>query len=237
MFREINQKKQHIISRIFAAWCIGSYVMLTVSFCFLPQKVGSAAITVDSKPYLEQQSSIKNFIEVTPPIIVVPEKTETQAEIESEVIDEYFDDAHGSGLAVPSVNTSFKSYTYYTKLNKRSNQWKLQQKAYTDEHGLRKIKDFYLVAMGSYYSTTLGDTFKITTANGNEFKVMLCDYKSNKHTDKKHMYTVENNCMVEFYVDGKKLNNKIKRSGTIGKIPQFSGKVTKVEYLGHYEWK
>ena len=172
--------------------------------------------------------------ETIPPIVGVPNN---QTTVESEVIDEYFDDAHITGIyEVPNINTSFKSYTYYALLSKSSIQWKLQEIAYTDENGLRKIGNYYLAAMGSYYSTTIGDMFRLTTDTGAVFDIILCDAKSDRHTDARHMYTVSNNCMVEFYVDTTVLNSTIKRMGSVGVLPQFSGSIVKVESLGHYEW-
>lgn len=145
----------------------------------------------------------------------------------------------GKSMKVPTVDTSFKTYTAYTMLNRRSQQWKLQQKAYTDENGLRKIENYYLAAMGSYYSKTLGDCFRIKTSTGAEYDIMLCDYKADKHTDNLHQYTVRKNggCVTEFYVDYPKLNSLIKRSGTVGKLSQFSGDVVEIIYLGYYNWK
>lgn len=49
-------------------------------------------------------------------------------------------------LSVPA-NMHFKSYTNYHCLSRSSAQWRLQEKAYTDNNGLRKIGNDYLVAM------------------------------------------------------------------------------------------
>ena len=54
---------------------------------------------------------------------------------------------------LPSNFGAFKSYTDYRCLSRSSAQWKLQEQAYTDENGLRKIGDAYLVALGSYYGS------------------------------------------------------------------------------------
>lgn len=131
-------------------------------------------------------------------------------------------------LSVPA-NMHFKSYTNYRCLSRSSAQWRLQEKAYTDNNGLRKIGNDYLVAMGSYYAKSLGDRFRITTSTGNVFTVMICDFKANGDTNSTHQYT-SNGCMIEFYVDNN-LNSKAKQMGDISYIKGFSGNITKVERL------
>jgi hypothetical protein len=123
----------------------------------------------------------------------------------------------------------FKSYTDYNCLSKSSKQWKLQEKAYTDENGLRKIGDAYLVALGSYYGTEIGTEYTVTLSNGNTFDIMLCDCKKDKHTDSTNRYTLSNGCMIEFYVDDNALPTKVKTLGTISAIPFFSGGVISIE--------
>lgn len=133
-----------------------------------------------------------------------------------------------SSLSVPA-NMHFKSYTNYHCLSRSSAQWKLQEKAHTDNNGLRKIGNDYLVAMGSYYAKSLGDRFRITTSTGNVFTVMICDFKADSDTNSTHQYT-SNGCMIEFYVDNN-LNSKAKQMGDISYIKGFSGNITKVERL------
>ena len=143
--------------------------------------------------------------------------------------------ATGSYRSVPSVSRDFKSYTAYTALSRNSAQWKkIQTIAYSDTNGLRKVGDYYCVAMGSYYSTTLGDLFRITTNQGNVFEVILCDFKSDRHTNGTHQYTARNQCITEFYVDYSCFNSAAKRAGSISAISGFGGKITSIEYLGNY---
>lgn len=141
----------------------------------------------------------------------------------------------GVSYSVPKVNTSFKSYTYYTSLRTGTPQWSLQMKAYSDENGLRKIEDYYLVAMGTYYSKSIGDLFEITTDKGNVFKVIICDIKADAHTDSTHRYTRANNCMIEFYVDRDNFNSTARSRGSVGILSGFEGSITKVVKIGHYD--
>lgn len=134
--------------------------------------------------------------------------------------------------AVAKKASTFKSWMPYTAItNQFSAAYKLQKKACTDKNGLRKIGDDYCVAMGTYYSSTVGDRFKITMSTGATFTVIISDIKSNRHTDSSHKYTASNGCMMEFLVDKQKLNPTVKQSGNVGSIKLFSGKFTKIEKL------
>lgn len=137
---------------------------------------------------------------------------------------------------LPESGGSFKSYTDYRMLNKESPQWleiQCHEYAYTDENGLRKITEYYCVAMGSYYTNTLGDLFEIQTENGS-FKVVVCDFKADIHTDSNHRYTVHSSCAVEFYVDTDILNPKVKQMGDISYVEdQFSGEIISIIKIGN----
>lgn len=126
---------------------------------------------------------------------------------------------------------SFKSYTYYTSLSQHSPQGKLQKRAYTDENGLRKVDDYYCAALGTYYDGSIGTKFLVTLSTGVQFKMILCDVKSDKHTDSTHRYTRSNGCVIEFYVDQNKLNPKAKTSGNISSIPGFEGDITGIDKI------
>ena len=122
----------------------------------------------------------------------------------------------------------FKSYTDYRMLSKSSVQWKLQEQAYTDENGLRKIDDAYLVALGSYYGTTLGTRYTVTLSNGSVFDIVLCDCKQDRHTDAKNQVCLSNGSILEFYVDTSQLPKGVRRSGSISSIDFFSGSIISI---------
>lgn len=126
---------------------------------------------------------------------------------------------------------SFKSYTDYRLLSKSSKQWQLQEKAYTDENGLRKIGDAYLVAMGSYYGTNLGAKYRVVMESGIEFYVILCDCKNDIHTDSNNQVCLVNGSVLEFYVDSDVLPNSVSVSGSVGAIPMFSGSINSIQQI------
>ena len=141
-----------------------------------------------------------------------------------------------STAAAPVSNSGgsfgrFKSYTDYRMLSRSSAQWKLQEQAYTDENGLRKIGDAYLVAMGSYYGRTLGTTYQVTLSNGNSFTVMLCDMKDDRHTDANNQVCLSNGSVIEFYVDTDVMPSIVRQMGTVGALEQFSGSIVSIEKI------
>ena len=109
-----------------------------------------------------------------------------------------------------------------------------------DELGFYYIEDagvkYYCNAMASYYTSKVGDRFRITTSEGNSYNIIICDQKADMHT---HAGNNDSNghClsgtggMLEFYVD--------KHSFVGGSLDQnfdeehpFKGSVEKVQKLG-----
>lgn len=126
----------------------------------------------------------------------------------------------------------FKSWTNFRKsVKRRTAQWNslTSVDTWTDDNGFRRKGNDYMVAMGSYYTHTIGDRFRITTENGS-FTVSICDFKADRDTDAENRYTVENGCVVEFYVDNNVAHSVI-NSGSASSIPELSGKVIAIEKI------
>ena len=168
--------------------------------------------------------------------IIIPEDISCQSGIKSKSnITEY---------SIPNYDTSFKTYMDYRCItDKTSAQYMLQMEAHTDDMGLRKYEDHYIVAMGTYYSDNVGDTFRITLDNDIYFNVIIGDIKADCHTDSKNMYSpvydqngnfVSAN-VIEFIVDTKKLDRSVKKLGTIEAYDNFKGNIVKIERTDVYE--
>lgn len=136
-------------------------------------------------------------------------------------------------VEVPTnINTSFKSYMDYRCItNVSSIQYQLQQQAYTDDKGLRKIGDDYCVALGTYYTSSCGERFEITLSNGNSFTVIVSDIKNDAHTDRTNRYNPLNGNVVEFIVDTNVLSNEVIYHGSVGHYEEFSGEIISVSKL------
>lgn len=137
-------------------------------------------------------------------------------------------------FGLPAVSGACKTYAYYTAVTAKSSpQYKLLRSdaCYTDpETGIRMVDGYYCVALGSYYGTKIGTKYKITLDdNGTkrEINVILCDQKSNRHTDSNHQYARNNSDIVEFYVEKHRIPKGIR--GDYGRLEQFSGDVVAIE--------
>lgn len=135
-------------------------------------------------------------------------------------------------FSVPDIDSDFKSYMDYRCItNTESAQYKLQQKCYTDENGLRVHDGYYVVALGTYYSSTVGERFKITLDTGEELYCEVGDVKANCDTDETNRYVPINGNIVEFIVDTKKLPKEVRFMGTVSAIDIFEGDVESIEKL------
>lgn len=123
-----------------------------------------------------------------------------------------------------------KTYEFYqqitsatapqTKLNRVSD-------AYTDNQGYRKILDYYLVAMGSYYGT-IGDVFEVELDTGRIILVIKGDTKADKDTDATHRYQASDLSVLEFICD----RDTFKGNPTT----RFKGGITNIKLVGHYDF-
>lgn len=105
---------------------------------------------------------------------------------------------------------TFMGYKAIT--NKTSNQYALQQEAYTDEEGFRKIDNRYCVAIGTAFNADVGQHFNAELENGTIIECIVGDIKDNKDTDVTNTFTSQG-CCLEFIVDSKKICDTIKYMG------------------------
>lgn len=146
----------------------------------------------------------------------------------------------GESVPLPSLPTHIKTFTDYRYYGLwYTPHYRLQQVAYTDTNGLRRFNEDYIVAMGAFYSTGIGDRFKVSLDSGSEFTVILGDGKHPADCDPTNMYAPcinydGENCanILEFIIDDDVLPTDIYNYGSIEKISGFAGNIVKMEYLG-----
>lgn len=137
-----------------------------------------------------------------------------------------------AGLDVPS-NNDFYAYMDYRCIS-AGDQYQLQQQAYTDNQGIRRVGDDVCVAMGSYYGTKIGTRFRITTDTGNVYTAVLADCKSDYHTDVNNQYRLSGNGkknIIEFVVDTYQLDSQVTLMGNVGVYENFGGEIIKIERI------
>ena len=100
---------------------------------------------------------------------------------------------------------TYEPYTTITSVN--SWQYKLQQKAYTNEDGFRMINGRYMIATGSGVSHDIGRYIDIVLENGTVIPCVIGDAKDDAHTDQEfHIMTKKSHCVSEFLVDESVMN-------------------------------
>lgn len=150
----------------------------------------------------------------------------------------------GKTMKLPKVSGACKTYAYYTAVTDKtsaayavlnSGTYKgITYETYTDEEtGIRMVDGCYCAALGTYYGTEKGTKYRITLKSGETFKIILCDTKSNRHTDKKHQYAKKNKDIVEFYVDKDKIPDEV--NGNYNVLEQFNGPIASIEKITQVE--
>jgi len=139
---------------------------------------------------------------------------------------------------VPNTDTSMKTYMdYRTITDKTSEQYKLQQRedVYTDDEGFRRIRDRYIVAVGTYFSEKIGDILRVELSEGTIFEVVVGDFKANKHTDKTNRQHKIDGSVVEFIVSVDKLSDLPRKMGDMSYAEgiNLKGNIVSIEVLGN----
>jgi hypothetical protein len=84
---------------------------------------------------------------------------------------------------------------------KTSDQYKLQQNAWTDDEGFRRYEEFYMIALGTYYVDYIGQRFDILFEDGSLIRAVIGDVKWDDGTDAKRQYHLCDLSIVEFIID------------------------------------
>ena len=128
----------------------------------------------------------------------------------------------------PCTDNTFKSYMDYRMItNTSSEQYKLQQSAYTNEQGLREYKGFILVAVASRYGN-VGDILAIDL-EADSIYAIIGDIKDKGHDG---CSSDRDGSMVEFIVDTQVIDPKIKSSGNFNDV--YQGKIERIINYGKH---
>ncbi len=131
----------------------------------------------------------------------------------------------------------FKTYMDYRKItDKSSKQWALQEQAWTEGRGFRKIGEHFLVAVGTFYADEVGKELLIELEDGQRIKAIVGDIKQDKHTDPTNRYVPVNGNIVEFIVNVEKLNPEVIRRGDVSWLG-LNGKIKSMWEVERYARK
>lgn len=108
-----------------------------------------------------------------------------------------------------------KSYMSYKAITcKGSRAYKIEGMSGTGDYGLRMCKGRYLVAIGSYYGTTVGQYIDVVLENGTVIPCITGDAKDDKDTNSNHSIGADGGC-VEFIICSDSISSTVKRSGDV----------------------
>ena len=138
-------------------------------------------------------------------------------------------------VSLPIIENSFKSFMDYRAITDvSSKQWKMQERASTDEDGLRKIDKYYCVAVGSGIAQ-LGSKLRVTLSDNKTFYAIVSDQKADIHTDDTNKYrpTSDGGNIVEFIVETESLPSIVLQMGDVSYVPndKFYGEIIKIEVM------
>ncbi len=210
-------------------FCINIYLGLILSVIIAVAASGSNCAAEDTQT---QSNPIRSVPQTAyrEELLIKADDIPTNAKEETE----------GIICELPKINTNVKFFTDYRCYDLwYTPHYRLQQKAWTDSNGLRRFNNDYIVAVGSFYSTAIGDRFRITLDSGNSFTVIVGDGKWDADCDELCMYTpcVDYNGgaaanLLEFIVDKEILSKAVYEYGSIEKIRGFEGNIVEMVYLG-----
>lgn len=161
------------------------------------------------------------------------EPAEYTEEAETEEVYEEVYEPEVSDVFSEDFDSSFKAYMDYGCITDTSSvQYDMQQQAYTDPRGFRRIGDDYCVALGTGFTGGCGERFAVYLDSGYSFTAIVSDVKADVHTDATHRYVPrgENSGnVVEFIIDSDCSDSSMLSSGNAGYYEDLSGNVTAIE--------
>ena len=105
----------------------------------------------------------------------------------------------------------------------------LQNQSRTGKYGARMYKDRYIVALGSYYTSTIGQYFDLVMENGTVLKCVLGDQKADRDTDATHRYHRSDGSIAEFVIDRHQISRSAMRDGDMSSASkEFKGNINKI---------
>ena len=119
----------------------------------------------------------------------------------------------GTEKDVPS-NNSFKSYMDADTITSRNtDQYKLKAKYIIDEQtGIWTVDERYCIAVGSYYTKSIGTYIDVVMENGSTLHCILGECKRNRDTDHTNRQN-PNGSVVEFIVNTSSMPSMVRKMG------------------------
>ena len=171
--------------------------------------------------------------------VLVVKKEEVKVEVNKEEKKEEYPKLVSRGLP-RGISGEMKCWMdYRTITSKKSEQYKLQEKAKTDSNGLRRYNEddlsYYIVAVGTFYSETVGKKLKVTLDNDGKESIIYCivgDIKQDRHTDETNRFVKSSKNIIEFIINDDKLPSMARKTGDVSyACDELKGSIVKIEEI------
>ena len=135
----------------------------------------------------------------------------------------------GETKSVPDQNGFFSYMDADCITSVGTDQHEMKSKYRLDLSGIWTYDGRWCIAVGSYYTTQVGQYIDIVLKNGTTITGILADCKSDKDTDSTRRQNA-NGSIVEFVVNESSLSSEVKRNGSCAyAYPQWQSEVDHID--------
>lgn len=135
----------------------------------------------------------------------------------------------GETKSVPDQNGFFSYMDADCITSVGTDQHEMKSKYRLDSSGIWTYDGRWCIAVGSYYTTQVGQYIDIVLKNGTTITGILADCKSDKDTDSTRRQNA-NGSIVEFVVNESRLSSEVKRNGSCAyAYPQWQSEVDHID--------
>ncbi len=236
LLKQILKQKTEAITILFANnFCLG---LLSSVFLASGSAVESEPVQIEPSPVYSTAINVGMVCRNSVGTQKETEETYAQEADVYETIEPDGEDIANKNNSVcfsEGFDSSFKAYMDYQCITDTDSvQYQLQQEAYTDERGFRRIGDDYCVALGTGITDGCSERFMITLDSGYSFSAIVSDVKADAHTDSTNQYAPRGDNagnVVEFIIDSDNADSDMLNSGSAGCFDDLSGNVVSIEKI------
>ena len=180
--------------------------------------IGVCAVDVHMNKVIVTQTTVDSTIEyglTAGAIEKTAQMTTIEPVVEEHIVELVEEEApQWIEMDVPS-NNSFKSYMGAHKITDTSSaQYQLKSEYLDSACGIKLVDgDCYVIALGSYYTTTIGTRVDLVMDNGSVVRCVVGDIKADKDTDETNRQHNVDGSVIEFVVNADTLSSEAKSHG------------------------
>lgn len=204
-------------------------ILLLVVFPLIPRPKTYSVLPFDVSNI--KITTKEEIVENTKEEVIEETKEEIQQDTKEETIEIEQPIVQPQPTPQPAPRSWFKSYMDWRNITSvTSNQYKLQQTAYTAANGLRMVDDCYCIAIGTGWGFGVGTKILVHLSTGVVLNCIVADIKADHETDANNIYhLLGDGSVIEFVIDKDILPERPKIMGDISHLSdEFKGDVLNI---------